>query len=93
MSFSLVLQSEAVVDIQEAFEWYEAQKTGLGLEFIAEIEDGFEKICNYPLYYGAINDQFRRLKINRFPYLIVCEIDELSVLVVAVKHTCKQSGF
>lgn len=65
MSFNLVLQSEAVIDIQEAFEWYEAQKPGLWLEFIAEIGEGFEKICNYPLYYSAINNRFRRAeKIN-----------------------------
>ena len=34
MSFQLVLQSEAVIDIQEAFEWYEAQQPGLGYEFV-----------------------------------------------------------
>ncbi len=90
MSFNLVLQSEAVIDIQEAFEWYEGQKPELGLEFITEIKEGFEKICNHPLYYSAINNRFRRLKINRFPYLIVYELDELSVLIVAIKHTSKK---
>ncbi len=30
MSFQLVLQSEAFIDIQTAIEWYEAQKSGLG---------------------------------------------------------------
>ena len=93
MSFNLVLQSEAVIDIQEAFEWYEGQKSGLGLEFKTEIKEGFEKICNHQLYYSAINNRFRRLKINRFPYLIVYELDELSVLIVAIKHTSKKFKF
>jgi plasmid stabilization system protein ParE len=93
MSFQLVLQSEAVIDIQQAFEWYEAQKPGLGYEFITEVEEGFEKICDHPLHYAAINVRFRRLKISRFPYLIVYEIENITVLVVAIKHTSKKSTF
>ncbi|HXL56599.1 MAG TPA: hypothetical protein VN958_10100 [Chitinophagaceae bacterium] len=39
MSYNLVLQSEAIIDIQEAFEWYEKQKEGLGFELNEEIEN------------------------------------------------------
>lgn len=41
MSFEIVIQSEAILDIQEAFEWYEEQESGLGFEFIEEIESGY----------------------------------------------------
>ncbi len=34
MSYELVLQSEAVIEMQKAFEWYEHQRSGLGYEFI-----------------------------------------------------------
>jgi toxin ParE1/3/4 len=34
MSYEMVLQSEAILDIQEAFEWYEEHESGLGFEFI-----------------------------------------------------------
>lgn len=67
MSYGLIIQSEAIIDIQEAFEWYEKQKSGLGVNFIEEVENGYDKICNHPTYYAAINSHFRRLKINRFP--------------------------
>ena len=33
MSYSLELQSEAVIDIQEAFEWYQVKREGLGFDF------------------------------------------------------------
>lgn len=39
MSYQVVLQSEAVIDIQVAYEWYEQQRAGLGDEMIEEIED------------------------------------------------------
>lgn len=38
MNYGLNIQSEAVIDVQTAFEWYEIQQEGLGLEFIEEVE-------------------------------------------------------
>lgn len=71
MSYSLQVQSEAVLDIKEAFEWYEAQRPGLGQELMEEIESSFEKLVSHPLHYTTINQRFRRLKVSRFPYLII----------------------
>jgi plasmid stabilization system protein ParE len=33
MSYRLIISPEAELDIQDAFEWYEAQTPGLGSEF------------------------------------------------------------
>ena len=92
MSYSLKVQSEAVIDIQEAFEWYEMQNEGLGFEFIEEVENGFENICNHPQYYTSVNVDFRRIKVKRFPYLIVYEIEGDSVIVISVMHTSRKSN-
>ncbi|NML23709.1 type II toxin-antitoxin system RelE/ParE family toxin [Pseudoflavitalea sp. G-6-1-2] len=87
----LVLQSEAVNDMQEAFEWYEQQKEGLGFDFIDEVENSFEKIKKHPHYYTAINARYRRLKVNRFPYLVVFETEAETVIVNSVFHTSRRS--
>ena len=44
MSFSFKIQSEAIIDIQEAFEWYEKQKDGLGFLLIEEIESCYGSV-------------------------------------------------
>ena len=44
MNFELRVQSEAILDMEEAFDWYEMQLPGLGSEFIAELEEGFNKL-------------------------------------------------
>ena len=93
MNYNLVLQSEAILDIQEAFEWYETQQAGLGFEFINEVENGFEKICKHPLHYTAINPQFRRLKVSRFSYLIIYEIEGNSIIINSVKHTSRKPKY
>lgn len=55
MSYRLVIQVEATVDIQEAFEWYEKQNPGLGYRLLNEIEIGFSKLSEHPQNYTAIN--------------------------------------
>lgn len=71
MNFNLVVQSEVVLDIQEAFEWYETQRIGLGYALIEEIETCYKKLSEHPEYYTYINERYRRIKTNRFPYLSV----------------------
>jgi toxin ParE1/3/4 len=93
MSFALKLQSEAIFDLQEAFEWYELQQQGLGYEFIEEAENGFKKICAHPLHYKAVNDRFRRIKITRFPYLIIYEIENNTVIINSVRHGSRKPKF
>ena len=90
MNYNLQIQSEAIIDIQEAFEWYEKQRDGLGFEFIEEIENGYENICKHPSYYTLINADFRRLKIKRFPYLIIYED---VVIVNSVRHSSRKPKF
>jgi hypothetical protein len=93
MSFNLAVQSEAIFDIQQAFEWYESRKTGLGFEFIEEVESAYEKITSQPFHYVAVNEQFRRIKINRFPYILVYEIEESVIVVNAVRHMSRKPKY
>lgn len=89
MSYQLRLEKDAIIDIQQAFAWYEEQKTGLGFFFLEELEICYQKICNNPQYYTAINEWFRRIKIDRFPYLVIYEIDGNLVIVNAIRHTSR----
>lgn len=49
MIYNLIIQSEAILDLREAFEWYELKKEGLGFEFINEVEAIYAKLCDHPL--------------------------------------------
>jgi plasmid stabilization system protein ParE len=44
MSLPTVLRAEAQADFDEAFDWYEAQRPGLGTEFAAEVQKVFDRI-------------------------------------------------
>lgn len=90
MSYELVLQSEAIIEIQKAFDWYELQRAGLGYELIEEVEEGLERITKHPHHYSATNQKYRKLRIKRFPYLIVFEIEENKVIINAVRRVSQE---
>lgn len=90
MNYEIVLQSEAVDDVQAVFDWYEIQRSGLGYEFIGEIEDGLERLSRHPQHYSATSQKYRKLRIKRFPYLIVFEIEGLKVIINSVRRISQE---
>ncbi len=86
MSYEVVVQLEAVLDTQEAFKWYEKKREGLGYVLIEEIEKCYKMLSKHPYHYSYINKKFRRIKVNRFPYLIIFKIDGNDVIVNSVRH-------
>ena len=50
MNYNVIIQTEAIIEIQEAFEWYEKVKEGLGFQLAQEIEVCYNKISNNPKY-------------------------------------------
>jgi len=86
MAYKLIVQVEAIVDIQEAFEWYEQQKDNLGFELIDEIEACYDKIVTHPERYSFINPLYRRIKTDRFPFVIIFEIEDDLIIVNSVRH-------
>ncbi len=89
MDYKLTLQYEAIMDMREAFTWYEEQKTGLGYSFLEEVETCYQKLLENPEHYGMLNKWLRRTKVNGFPYLIIYEIENDLVIINAVFHTSK----
>jgi toxin ParE1/3/4 len=86
MSFRLIIQDQAILEIKDVFEWYEEQKEGLGYEFIDEIEDCYNNLSKYPERYSYINHRYRRIKTNRFPYILIYEIDDSNIIIIRVRH-------
>lgn len=90
MSFQIIFQQEALADVQDTYDWYEDQLPGLGEDFLNELNTVFEKLKQNPQYYGYIFDEFRDIRLKRFPYLVVFKIVSRKVYINSVKHS-KQS--
>jgi plasmid stabilization system protein ParE len=73
-------------DLDEAFRWYEAQRPGLGEEFLAEIDALMAHIAEYPEAYHAVDEPYRRALATRFPYAVYYRVTSAWVQVLAVFH-------
>ncbi len=93
MSYSLKIQTEAILDIHEAFEWYEKQKKDLGFLLVKEIENCYAKLSEHPAYYTFLNSRFRQIKVNRFPYFLIYEIEEDIVIINSLFHAKRKPKF
>ena len=86
MAFQIYLQEEAIIDIQEAYFWYESQLRNLGGEFLEELNAVLEKLKQTPQYFGYSFDEFRDARLKRFPYLIIYKIEGNKVYINSVRH-------
>jgi toxin ParE1/3/4 len=88
----LELHPEARAELRSAALWYDERRTGLGVEFIAEVSATLDRIGNAPESYSAwpgtraVDPLIRKATVQRFPYLIAFEKHEQHVLVLAVAH-------
>ena len=80
------LRPEAEADVSDAARWYEAQRSGLGSEFLDEVLRTLSSISEYPDLYPRVSGDVRRAVIRRFPFGVFYVMDESEVVVLAVMH-------
>jgi len=76
----------AKTEFEEAIQYYNEQRAGLGFEFSDEIKQAIERIKNYPHAWTALSKRTRRCLIHRFPYSIIYEARTDRIIIVAIQH-------
>ena len=87
MSLPVVLRPEARVEFDEAFDWYEQRRLGLGVDFVAQVQEVFDRISTTPGLYAQIFHEVRRGVVRRFPYSVFYKVEPQQVVVLAVFHS------
>ncbi len=86
MSVRVVLRPEARAEFDDAFDWYERQKPGLGVDFVAHVQAVFDGIGAGPEMYATVFQDVRRATVRRFPYSVFYRVEPHRVVVLAVFH-------
>ena len=89
MSVRLIIQPEAEADLGDAYRWYEAQREGLGEEFLLSVDAVLESIQRNSRLYAIVYKQLRRALTRRFPYGVFYQAERDAVLVFAVFHASR----
>ncbi|MEE9392305.1 MAG: type II toxin-antitoxin system RelE/ParE family toxin [Planctomycetota bacterium] len=82
----LLVRPAAAADIEEAHSWYEAQRTGLGREFLIAVSALLQAIAESPRRYPVVYRDARRANLRRFPYSVFYRIVGDIVVFVACFH-------
>lgn len=72
--------------IDEAYLWYESQRTGMGEEFLSEANRELERIGEMPELYAVLRRDARRAMLSRFAYSLLYRVVGDDVIVVVCFH-------
>jgi toxin ParE1/3/4 len=92
------VQVAAFEELREAVRWYEGQRVGLGAELYAAVEAAIAVIRESPATAGracgaTMERPARRVRVARFPYVVVfVELPE-ELQVLAVAHVRRRPGY
>jgi plasmid stabilization system protein ParE len=89
MAARLILAPEAHQDLADAYAWYEAQRVGLGEDFLACVDACIQAICREPEMHAIVAEGCRRGLVRRFPYAVFYEHTENTVTVYCVFHAAR----
>lgn len=89
----IVYSSIAELEANQAALYYETQQTYLGDEFLNELEESLHFIQENPKIGTNVEKNICKWCMSKFPYLIVYEISEFSIQVIAVFHSKRNPLF
>lgn len=89
---------EASRELEEASDWYEAQRNGFGLRFTERFVEVVELLREYPtagtpLGRGRRGTEVRAMLLKDFPARIVYAIVPAGIFVISVAHTSRRVGY
>ena len=66
--------SPARVELQEAVDFYNTQRSGLGEEFASEVRHTISRILGNPTAWPKLSLNVRRCRVTRFAYGVIYQI-------------------
>ena len=95
MTRAVRIRAEAEAELAGAAAWYESKRVGLGADFVAVVEEAFERISRNPEHYAQWHEDrlYRKCVLRRFPYVVFFTEDDEKVLVMAVAHSRRRPGY
>jgi toxin ParE1/3/4 len=89
----VALLREAETELREAVKYYEEKRSGLGLDFVREVETSIESLKRFPERWSIRPDGTRRYLIHRFPYIVVYVFENDRVWIIAFAHCKRRTAY
>ena len=87
MALTLDFHPEAEIELDEAIEWYEELREGLGFKFFEEYLAIKDIILANPQIYPLEFEEVRKATFKKFPYILLYFVWDELIYVVAIFHS------
>ena len=77
---------EAQQELEDAVDYYNNDCPGLGFEFADEVYHTIDRVIETPCAWHPLSIRTRSCLMHRFPFAIIYQSGETSILVIAVMH-------
>ena len=84
--YAVIFRNEARRELEEAYQWYEEKRQGLGSELLLVVDAAVERIRRAPDIGPIVYRNVRRVLTRRFPYGIFYVVNPGRITVIAVFH-------
>ncbi|MDZ4383544.1 MAG: type II toxin-antitoxin system RelE/ParE family toxin [Thermodesulfovibrionia bacterium] len=89
----VVFLHEAEQEILEAAIYYQSRASGLGIDYLSEVERAVQAIAESPNRWPIIEGELRRRLVRRFPFGILYRIESEEIVIIAVAHLRRKPGY
>lgn len=90
---TLIWNDSARLEFIEAARYYGFIDPDLGERFVTGVEAGIVRLRNHPDMFRRFDGEMRKVRVERFPYAIIYQIEEHSIHIVAVMHLHREPGY
>jgi len=88
-----VFHPEPLTEYSQAVQYYAESRVELAQRFIDAVEDTVYQIRESPTRCPLIDEDARRCLTRKFPYGIIYTIEQDYILILAVMHCSRESGY
>lgn len=89
MSLPVVFRRQARREFDEAADWYEQHRAGLGARFIAAVQNVLDEAAANRQRYAAVFADVREGVVQGFPYCVYYREESGQIIVLAVFHASR----
>ena len=85
----IVIPAPTAQDLDDGHSWYERQESGLGMQFLSDVNVTLKSIQRTPAGYQGVHQNYRKAVLKRFPYVILYREEVDQIFIAAVFHTSR----
>lgn len=89
MVFNILLSRKATAELEDAIRYYNQIDKKLGEKFYSEFIENLNYVRINPFLFQIKFDTFREIPLKKFPFVIVYELIDHSIIVNAIFHTSR----